>query len=73
MEEKLEKQEKDTWIKIFSTAPSRNNLQRIKDGAHVINLNDKKSKGTYWVSVFIVRNTAVYFDSIRTEYIPKKY
>ena len=29
----------------------------------------KKSKGTYWVSLFINRNIAVYFDSFGTEYI----
>ena len=37
----------------------RNNLPRIKDGAYVINLDDKKSKGTHWVSLFIDKNTAV--------------
>ena len=60
-----------TWIKIFSSAPffkqvrdfSRENLPRIKDGPYVINLNDKLSKGTYWVSLFINRHAAVYFDS----------
>ena len=30
----------------------------------------KKSKGTHWVSLFIDRNTAVYFEYI--EYIPQK-
>ena len=29
----------------------------------------KKSKGTQWVSLFIDRNTAVYFDSFGIEYI----
>ena len=29
----------------------------------------KKCKGTHWVSLFIGWNTAVYFDSFRTEYI----
>ena len=42
---------------------ARNNLPRTKDEDYVINLHDKKSKGTYWVSSFIDRNTAVYFDS----------
>ena len=35
---------------------------------HVINIDDKQSKGTHWVSLFIVRNMAVYFDSFGTEY-----
>ena len=32
----------------------------------------KKSKGTYWVPLFSDRNTAVYFDSFGTEYIPRE-
>ena len=48
---------------------SRNNLPSIKDGAYIINLDDKKNKGTHWVSLFINRNTAVYFDSFGIEYI----
>ena len=34
-----------------------------------INFDDKKSKGTYWVSLFIDRNTAVYLGSFGIEYI----
>ena len=30
----------------------------------------KKIKGTHWVSLFIDRNTSVYFDSFEIEYIP---
>ena len=33
------------------------------------NLNDKNSKGTHWVLLFINRN--IYFDSFRIEYIPQ--
>ena len=32
----------------------------------------RKSKGTHWVSLFIDKNTAVYFDSLRIEYIPQE-
>ena len=45
---------------------------RIKDGAHGINFNNKKSKGVQWISLFIDKNTAVNFDSFGTEYIPHK-
>ena len=31
----------------------RDNLPRIKDGAYVIDLDDKESKGPYWVLLFI--------------------
>ena len=39
---------------------------------YVENLNDKKSKGTHWVSFFIDRNTAVDVDSFANEYIPQE-
>ena len=32
----------------------------------------KKNKGTHWVSLFIDRNTVVYFDSLGMEYIPEE-
>ena len=48
----------------------RKNLHRIKDEAYVINLDHKNSKGTHWVSLFIDRNIALYFDSFAIEYIP---
>ena len=48
---------------------SKNNLARIKDGGYVINLDNEKSKGTHWVSLYIDRNTAVYFDSFGIECI----
>ena len=51
---------------------SRNNLPRIKDGAYVINLDDRNSKGTHWVSLFIDKNIAIYFDSFGIEYIPQE-
>ena len=35
----------------------------------MINLDDKNSKGTHWVSLFIDRNAAVYFDLFGIEYI----
>ena len=51
---------------------SRHNLPRIKDGAYVINLDDRNSKGTHWVSLFIDKNIAIYFDSFGIEYIPQE-
>ena len=56
----------------FNGIFSRNNLPRTKDGAYVINLDDKKSKGRNWVSLFIDRNLAVYFDCFALEYIPQE-
>ena len=40
----------------FNGAFSRNNLPRIKHGANVINHDDKNSKGTHWVSLFLNKN-----------------
>ena len=48
---------------------SRNSLSRIKDGAYVINLDDKNSKATHWVSLFMDGNTVVYFVSFGIEFI----
>ena len=56
----------------FKVAFSRDNLPRIKDGAYVINFDDKQSKGTHWVPLFINKNTAGYFDSVGIEYIPQE-
>ena len=50
---------------------SRVHLPTKKDGTHVINLHDKQGKETYWVSLFIYRNTAGYIDSFGIEYIPQ--
>ena len=36
---------------------------------YVINIDNKNSTGTKWVSLFIDRNFAVYFDSFGIEYI----
>ena len=68
-------------IKYFKCEPrfndvfSRNNLPRIKVEACVINLDDKNSKRTHSVLLFIDKNTAVYFNSFGIEYCMffKKY
>ena len=57
-------------IKYFNYNPRLNGICR-KD--NVINLNDKQqSKGAHWISLFIVRNTALYFDCFVIEYIPQE-
>ena len=64
------------WINIFSSAPSfkqySDNISRIKDGAYVINIDDKQSKRTHWASLFINRNNALNFDSFGIGYIPEE-
>ena len=44
----------------------------MKDRAYAPNLDDRQSKGTHWVSLFIDRHTAAYFDSFGIEYIPQE-
>ena len=39
---------------------------------YVINLDDKQSRETHWVSLLIDRNTGVYFNSLEIEYIPQE-
>ena len=37
-----------------------------------INIDEKQSKRTNWVSLFIDRHVTVYFDFFRIEYIPQE-
>ena len=53
----------------FDGVFSRNNLPTIKDGAYIINLDDKNSKGTHCVTLNIDKNTSAYFDSLGIECI----
>ena len=39
----------------FNGVFSTNNLPRVKDGSYVINLNDRNSKETHWISLFIIK------------------
>ena len=47
----------------FNAVFPQTNLPKIKDGTYVIKIDDKNSKGTHWVSLFIDRNLAVYFSN----------
>ena len=56
----------------FDDVFSNNNLLRVKYGTYVKSIDDKKSNETHRVSLFIDKNTAVYFDSFGIEYIPQE-
>ena len=57
----------------FNGVYSRNNLpNKIKNGAYVINLDEYKSTGTHWDSLFVKTNEVIYFDSFGIEHIPKE-
>ena len=47
----------------FNSVVSRSNLPKIKVEAYVINFDDKNSKGTHCVSLFIHKNVPIHFDS----------
>ena len=49
-----------------------NYLKKIKDGAHVINLDEHADVGTHWVDLFCNRNEIVYFDSFSVQHVPKE-
>ena len=44
-------------------------MPKIKDGAYVINLDEKIAKGTHQASLFTDKNLAVYFHSLGIDYI----
>ena len=52
---------------------SRNNLQKTKDGAYVINLDEYESIGTHWIALYVNAENLTYFDSFGFEHIPKEF
>ena len=56
----------------FNIVYLRNNLPKIKDGAHVINLDEYKSTGTHWITLYVNNNNVTYFDSFGVEHIQKE-
>ena len=56
----------------FNGAYSRNNLLKIKDGAYVINLDEYKSIGIYWIALYVNGDNATYFDSFGVELMKRE-
>ena len=56
----------------FNGVYSRDNLQKIKDGAYITNLDEYSDIGTHWVALYIQNNDVTYFDSFGVEPIPKE-
>ena len=52
----------------FNGVYSRNNLPKIQDGAYVINLDEFKSIGAFYVN----DNNVIYFDSLDWNLFQKK-
>ena len=48
----------------FNGVYSRDNLpNKIKDGAHVINLDVYSNVGTHWIALYVKNNDISYFNS----------
>ena len=56
----------------FNGVYSRDNLQKIKNGAYIVNLDEYYDIGTHWVALYVKKNDVTYFNSFRVEHIPKK-
>ena len=56
----------------FNGVYSRDNLQKIKDRAYIINLDEYSDIGTHWVALHVNNNDVTYFDSFGVEHIPKE-
>ena len=52
---------------------SRDNLlNKIKDGAYVIILDEYSDIGTHWIALYVKNNNITYFDSIGVSIYQKK-
>ena len=56
----------------FNGVYSTNSLPKIKDGADVINLEEFKSLGTYWIAFYVDNNNLIYFDNFAENIFQKK-
>ena len=49
--------------------PDYNSIEKIKDGAYIINLDEYANVGTYWIALFCKKNEIIYIDSFGVEHI----
>ena len=56
----------------FNGVYSRNNLPKMKDAACVTNLDEFKSIGTHWITLYMNGNNIIYFDSFGVEHVSKE-
>ena len=56
----------------FNGVFSRYDLQKRKDGAYIINLDEYSQIGNLWVALHVNNNDVAYFDSFGVEHIPKE-
>ena len=51
----------------FNGVYSRDNLQKIKNGGYIINLDENSDIGTHWVALYVQNNNVTYFDAFGVE------
>ena len=56
----------------FNGVYSRDNLQKIKVGAYIINVDEYSDIGGHQVALYVQNNDVTYFDSFGVEHIPKE-
>ena len=49
------------------------NKPKIKDGAYLINLDEFKLIGTYWIALYKNNENVTYFDGFGVEHVPKEF
>ena len=47
-------------------------MSKIRNGAHIINLDEYKSEGTHWTALYVNDNNVIYYDNFGVEHIPKE-
>ena len=52
--------------------PKSNFIEKIMDGAYIINLDEYADVGTRSIALFCKKNEIVYFESFGVEYIPNE-
>ena len=57
---------------LFNGVFSIDNLQKIKDEAYIINLDEYSDIGIHWITLYIQNNEVTYFDSFGEKHIPKE-
>ena len=56
----------------FNSVYSRDKLEKIQDGAYIINLDEYSDIGTNWVVLYVQSNDVTYFDSFGVEHVSKE-
>ena len=50
----------------------KNNLSKINDEVHIINIDEYESVGTHWKAWYVNAENVTYFDTFGIKHIPKE-